>query len=135
MTIDPKRAIGNPDKDMKDASNENEDDATTVSGNSSKNRLKMKEIKEYKVKWCINNALERNKAKKIHAGILATLLESHPDEVVILDHNSEEHVWNERYTFEEQVEYLKKSALPINEAQCLRIVLHIIVLLILPLVV
>jgi hypothetical protein len=117
MTIDPKRAIGNPDKDMKDASDKHDDDATAVSGNSSKNRSKMKETKEYKVKWCINNALEKNKAKKIYAGVMATLLESHPDEVVILDHNREEHVWDEKYTFEEQVEYLKKSAFPINEAQ------------------
>jgi hypothetical protein len=117
MTIDPKRAIGNPDKEMNDASVKHDDDATQVSGNSGKNHPKTTEPKEYRVKWCINNALEKTKAKTIYAGLLATLLESHPDEVIILDHNREEHVWDAKYTFEEQVEYLKKSALPINEAQ------------------
>jgi hypothetical protein len=117
MTIDPKRAIGNPDKEPNDASGKHDDDATQVSGNSGKNHPKTTETKEFRVKWCINNALEKTKAKTIYAGLLATLMESHPDEVIILDHNREEHVWDAKYTFEEQVEYLKKSALPINEAQ------------------
>jgi hypothetical protein len=92
---------------------DDDDKTATASGSGDKFG---QEVKEFRIKWCLNNIKSATQAKAIYAGILYALLKAHTDDIVILDHNLEEFVWLDKITDKEQKEILKKAKFPLHEA-------------------
>jgi hypothetical protein len=114
MKVDPQRAVGTPDNNPNKPPAATDDATTARSGNSDKNPT---ETNEYHVKWCLNGISDKNKAHNVYATILATLLEAHEDDLIILAHDRQEIAWDCLFGADDHKEFIKKSKLPLYEAK------------------
>jgi hypothetical protein len=111
VTVD--RAIGNPLHQQPNAAMDEDDDKTVTSAGSGKNE---RDFVETTVKWCINNMSDATKAKLAVAEILATMLFTFSEELVIVDNKGEEFVHVENQTEAELKEKVKKGKFTVHQA-------------------
>ena len=114
MFVNKSRSTGNPNK-KKIMMEVDDDDRTVSSSGSGKNG---REMVENNVKWCITGMSDATIAKSTIFKILATILHSFTDDMIIIDHKSQEFTYNNDHTNIKSLEdQIKAANIPIHKAR------------------